>query len=106
TRLDSVTWFDSLSRHARKTGPTIYRKIAYGYADPWEDERAHLEMYENHIAQVTEWFKGSADQLLRVCWERGDGWEEVCRFLDRPIPALPFPHDNRDEHKAVLSDEF
>lgn len=102
TRLDSATWFESLCRHAKKTGPTIYRKVAYGYVDPWEDEQAHLTIYENHLKEVTEHFKGRPDQLLRVCWERGDGWAEVCSFLGRPVPNLPFPHENRDGELVPL----
>ena len=24
-----------------------------------------------------------------------DGWEPLCEFLGKPIPAVPIPHDNR-----------
>ncbi|KXX74201.1 hypothetical protein MMYC01_210004 [Madurella mycetomatis] len=32
------------------------------------------------------------DRLLEWCVE--DGWEPLCKFLDKPIPDEPFPHVN------------
>jgi type II secretory pathway component PulL len=32
------------------------------------------------------------DKLLE--WKVGDGWEPLCKFLDKPIPSAPFPHVN------------
>lgn len=29
-----------------------------------------------------------------VEWQPGDGWEPICRALGRPVPDLPFPHEN------------
>jgi Sulfotransferase domain len=33
-----------------------------------------------------------ADRLL--VWSVSDGWEPLCRFLDLPVPSMPFPHLN------------
>ncbi len=33
-----------------------------------------------------------AERLL--VWSVGDGWESLCRFLDVPVPSMPFPHLN------------
>lgn len=27
-------------------------------------------------------------------WYIGDGWEPLCKFLDKPIPDVEFPHAN------------
>jgi len=27
----------------------------------------------------------------------GEGWDRLCRFLDRPVPAAPFPWENRNQ---------
>lgn len=89
------TWFDSLSAHAKRTGPTAFRKIAYGYADPWENAEHHRCFYARHAADVKSHFKGRSDQLLCVSWESGDGWPELCRFLGLPVPDVSFPHMNR-----------
>ena len=29
---------------------------------------------------------------MDVC--AGDGWETLCSFLGRPVPAVPFPRNN------------
>jgi len=32
------------------------------------------------------------DKLLIMNLEHGDGWDELCQFLERPVPDCPFPH--------------
>jgi hypothetical protein len=32
-----------------------------------------------------------------VCWETGDGWSALCPFLNEPIPAVPFPFENKGD---------
>ena len=58
--------------------------------------------------QITHWqndrleyFNDKAGSLLVVCWELGDGWKEICRFLNLPIPNLPFPHKNKRDMTPV-----
>ncbi len=48
-----------------------------------------------------ETFKLHNERVLRECskerllvFEVCEGWEPLCRFLDKPIPAEPFPHVN------------
>jgi len=36
-----------------------------------------------------------SDRLL--VWSPSDGWEPLCRFLELPIPDMPFPHLNDSE---------
>lgn len=55
--------------------------------------------YEAHNAAVLDYFEGR-DDLLEVCWERGDGWAELCGFLDLPVPDRPFPHVNRGIYRT------
>ena len=43
-----------------------------------------------------------AGQLL--VYNVGDGWDPLCRFLERPVPDTPFPRTNtKDEFFANLS---
>jgi hypothetical protein len=35
--------------------------------------------------------------------ERGDGWRELCAFLDAPPPAEPFPAKNRSADRKTIS---
>jgi hypothetical protein len=42
---------------------------------------------------VLEYFGDRVNKdLLVVCWENGDGWAELSRFLKRRAPDEPFPH--------------
>ena len=48
------------------------------------------------IASVIELFISKAiipsDRLL--VWNVKDGWEPLCKFLGKPVPDIPIPHDN------------
>lgn len=48
-------------------------------------------VYEQHVAMI----KGLGlpdDRLLQ--WSVEDGWEPLCRFLNKPVPDLRFPNGN------------
>ncbi len=97
-------WLESLKRHSLRTHPTFHsRNLAYGYPYPHGYEKEHSEIYENHNRTVKDFFsaEGRSHQLLEVCWERGDGWNELCPFLDVPVPPTPLPHENSADHAAV-----
>lgn len=53
-----------------------------------------VQEYESHNAAVREHFKDRPDDLLEVCWEKGDGWPQLCEFLELPVPKRSFPHKN------------
>jgi hypothetical protein len=59
-----------------------------------EDRDYAIAAYQRHNEQVREAFAGS-DRLL--VYEVAQGWEPLCRFLDRPIPEEDFPHVNDKE---------
>jgi len=48
-----------------------------------------LGAYREHNAGVLEYF----DDVLVVDWTK-HGWQELCAFLDKPVPDVPFPHMN------------
>jgi hypothetical protein len=95
TRRDSETWIRSMQRHALVMGPKEHRKLAYGAVMPFGHEKEYVARYEQHNREVREYFRDRPADLLEVCWETGSGWKEVCAFLDRPVPEIPFPHENR-----------
>jgi hypothetical protein len=101
TRKDPETWLHSLKKHALLTGPTEYREIAYGYGSPEGHEAEHLLRYEQHCASVRAHFQNRPRDFIEVCWERGDGWEQLCAFLGKPIPNAPFPHTNRSKDRRT-----
>ena len=48
------------------------------------------ESYLTHIENVKQ--KVPDDRLL--IWNVKDGWEPLCKFLEKPIPNIPVPLEN------------
>jgi hypothetical protein len=94
-RRNPGVWFESLRKHAERTGPTEFRAAIYGHAMPHGRRDEHVALYERHNAEVRAWFRDRPGKLIELCWERGDGWAELAPFLGAPVPAIPFPHLNR-----------
>ncbi len=98
TRASPAAWLESLKAHTLRANPLSQtNRLAYGFDYPHGREAEHLAFYERHNAAVREFFAapGRAHLLLDVCWERGDGWKQLCAFLDLPVPGTPFPHEYR-----------
>jgi len=54
-------------------------------------ERGHaIEVFERHTAEVVATIP--PDRLL--VFDVAEGWDPLCAFLERPVPAHPFPHLN------------
>jgi len=95
-RRDPDTWLKSLENHSMRTHPTRhFRKLVYGHNYPHHAEREHLEFYSRHNDEVRAYFKSRKTDFIEVCWENGDGFARLCRFLGREIPDTAFPHVNR-----------
>ena len=95
-RRSEKEWLESICRHSMKTSPFWHcRRLAYGYNYPAGREKEHLEIYRRHNDSVRSYFKGREKDFIEVCWEWGDGWKELCVFLHKEIPSVPFPHANR-----------
>ena len=61
------------------------------------------DMYKEHYAQVRRIVP--KERLLE--YKLGDGWEPLCEFLGKPIPDIPFPRindqDHMDEHLRIVA---
>ncbi len=53
-----------------------------------------LEELYNKATGIWSFFKGR-DDILVIDITGGQGWEKLCPFLDRRIPNISFPHQNR-----------
>lgn len=102
-RVTSDAWFDSLCSHAERTGPSVQRLRIYGYAMPHGQKEAHIRFYEKHNETVEKYFGDKPERLLVVCWEEGDGWEELGRFLGLEPPAGPLPHANKRSGRLLYA---
>jgi hypothetical protein len=93
-RIDGETWFRSVCKHSKWTGPHEVNLHVYGNELPFGLQAEYITVYENHLKEVRAYFKDRPQDLLEVCWENGDGWSEICNFLGFDIPEIPFPHSN------------
>src|SRR4051794_10236186 len=59
----------------------------------FEDRQYAIRTFQEWNRRVGE--RIPADRLL--VYEVTEGWAPLCRFLDKPIPATPFPHLNDGE---------
>jgi len=91
-RQTPAIWFESLCKHAERTGPTEARRLVYGYEMPHHHRQHHIDFYNTHNRKVMDYFKNRPEKLLAVCWENGEGWAELCQFINQPHPHIPFPH--------------
>lgn len=92
-------WLKSLKNHLLqdRIGKIIRPRFSvYGRRYPFGFEDEYLQYYEAHNERVREFFRrrDAEHVLLEVCWERGDGWPELCTFLGHETPDAPFPHVN------------
>ena len=56
-----------------------------------EHDKAHaIRVFEAHIEEV----KRVVPPEKLLVYEVKEGWEPLCRFLEVPVPASPFPHVN------------
>ena len=58
------------------------------------DREVFLARYRRHNAEVLEYFKDRPDDLLVMRMNDGDGWEQLCNFVGKPIPDVSYPHGN------------
>lgn len=96
-RSSSEKWFESQCKHIIRYPDTRRENLMiYGCEDPKECRSIFVDYYINHNEKVKSWFieNGLSDRLLIVCWENGDGWKELCDFLDLTPPMFEFPHSN------------
>lgn len=96
---DEQRWIDSCVRFYRNRRIRPMRVWMFGqHADPSRSSasrQAWLDAYRAHNAAVREFFAGSpSDRFMELDLIARPRWDELCRFLARPVPALPFPHAN------------
>lgn len=95
---DSASWFTSMENTIlslpRNDPDSIGERLIANGVFGGDLGRDHMiAVYERNTAAVQAAFDD--DRLLT--FTIGDGWEPLCRFLDRPVPDLPFPHTNRPD---------
>lgn len=64
--------------------------------------RVMRQSYNRHIAYVKATVP--ADRLL--VWNIKEGWAPLCKFLEKPIPDKPIPHDNKTGDTKFVQNHF
>ena len=100
---EPLRWLASYQGMLARQGPAgddlnAVRSLIHQVRFPDPDPMGLLARYERHNLAVQRHFARRRERLLVVDWERGDGWLQLCRFLGRPVPAVPLPHANRGRY--------
>jgi hypothetical protein len=94
TTRDIDEWIDSRERHVERNRERRTRGEYDGNFLELEPDRWRAQFIEHH-ERVERYFRGR-DDLLVMRITQGDGYEQLCPYLDRPIPDAPFPWRHRD----------
>ena len=78
-------------RSTWSTDPFTHRVHRLLYGQKGFDRDIFLARYRRHNTEVLEYFKDRPDDLLVMDMDRGAGWNELCSFLNCPVPAGEYP---------------
>lgn len=78
-----------------------YLRIDRGYLWRGDIARNARIVYRDHYERLQR--LAPPERSLR--WTVQDGWEPLCKFLNRPVPERPFPHRNDPEKLAAAISE-
>jgi len=90
TRRDPASWIDSMVRHFGEESDPM-RSYIYGYGAPAGHETEYLCRYQAHVDDVLGYFAQRPRDLLVLNLDRWT-WNDLCDFLDKPLPAQALPH--------------
>jgi hypothetical protein len=71
------------------------RMLEMLYGSPEFDRERFWQAFHDHQAGVRSYFEGRPDDLLVLDVTRSSGWDDLCSFLEEPVPAEPFPFVNK-----------
>jgi hypothetical protein len=101
---EKESWLRSAEKHwtqfgftgAEPAGAPFWRTFAsfidccvYGCHGFSRDRFSYV--YDTHVAQVQNYFRDRPADLLVLNICDSQGWERLCPFLGRDVPAIPFP---------------
>jgi len=65
------------------------------------DETIFREVHAQFDKEAIAHFKDQPKRLLVMNICKGDGWEQLCPFLEKPIPDMPFPRLNAAQKEDI-----
>lgn len=108
---DVDRWIESCAKFRRfrldfkvKLSILALRKKIYG-TDHFDEEKFR-KAYARHHEEVMGYFKNRKSDLLTINICNGEGWDVLCPFLGRPVPASGFPRLNSADGPKHISDNI
>jgi hypothetical protein len=106
-----MTMFDVNTETALETyhakgmyGSGYYFESIFGIKTLAGNKKKIIDAYVSHNKNVKEYFRNAGKQLLVLdLANENDVWTKLCTHLERPVPAVPFPHENRAGDNPYLS---
>lgn len=105
TLRDEESWLNSAQMHFKNIDIPLHQWL-YGNGVLEGNEQLYLKKYRTHHSEVINYFKGREQDLLIMDFSKGDGWKKLCHFLDKPIPKIKFPHENKGKHSLNKVEKF
>ena len=93
-------------KQAEKQGDAQNKLFVDLYGTPVFDAEKFLAGYDRFTEQVIDYFKDRPNDLLVLNVTAGQGWDELCAFLNKPVPDLPFPKSNVTQLTWLNLDEL
>lgn len=98
-RRDNDTWWASMGNHIATRHVSEERRHWLGtFLQSVVPGAPQETLHDFHLARVRAFFASAPHRLLEVCWEEDPSWDRLCAFLGEPVPAEPFPHENRGQY--------
>jgi hypothetical protein len=98
---DEGAWLDSVRKHwshdhnpyrASWNGdPFTHRIHREVYGQKGFEEDLFIARYRRHNAEVRDYFKDRPQDLLVMDMSARREWHDLCQFLDKPVPNVPYP---------------
>lgn len=105
TERNEDAWLNSAKKHFKDKDIKLHDWI-YGVGVLDGNEDIYIERYRKHYKEVKDYFKNRPDDIIIMDFEKGDGWDKLCEFLDVPVPKKAFPHSNKGKHSYTLKDKI
>jgi hypothetical protein len=92
---NELDWLKSVTAHIGTLRDPMHEWIyGSGKGLPVQNSENTLAVYRKHNLDALAYFKDRPSDLLVLNLEDDAKWEKLCSFLNKPIPALPYPHKN------------
>ena len=94
TTRDLDEWLPSCERHWGRIryGQRLRNRLMETFGSIHFEKELFIKVYNDHMSSVIDFFKDQPDRLLVLNICGGEGWDKLCPFVGKDIPAEhPFP---------------